>query len=215
MAPSIFVDDAELTQVIGAQWSRFANATSAHNQTTTTCNAGLNGKGFQNTARPSLQIYLPSRKQSPLPTSSTPWLTVLSVGNAVTFVGTGAENVHLNYSYRLNESDLRQEILKVDKDLVGKVRFAIAVLAPMAYLTHTFANYSPASNYGPSLIPTPTSSPFALIWETSPSTTSSSRPTRIRVSRIRCSCSMIRTARSSTTATGHYRRTRGCPGRCR
>lgn len=41
--------------------------------------------------------------------------------NAVTFVGTGAENVHLNYSFRSNGSDLRQQIINVDKDLIGKV----------------------------------------------------------------------------------------------
>ncbi|KAF6750987.1 hypothetical protein DFP72DRAFT_908981 [Ephemerocybe angulata] len=92
MSPSILLDDADLTLLIGAQWERSTNASSAHNRSTTTCSAQLNGKGIKYTKNPRLTINLPSL-------------------NALTF---------FNYSFKADDSDLRQADLSPQKDLVGK-----------------------------------------------------------------------------------------------
>ncbi|KAF5334213.1 hypothetical protein D9611_014326 [Ephemerocybe angulata] len=101
MSPSILLDDADLTLLIGAQWERSTNASSAHNRSTTTCAAQLNGKGIKYTKNPRLTINLPSL-------------------NAVTFVGTGTNDLRVNYSFKSDDSDLRQADLSPQKDLVGK-----------------------------------------------------------------------------------------------
>ncbi|RXW24359.1 hypothetical protein EST38_g1474 [Candolleomyces aberdarensis] len=85
MPPSIIVDDADLTLLIGAQWQRFTNSSAAHNRTTTVCRTDLNGKGIANIKSPTLTLNLPSLK-------------------GFTLVGTGAENLRLNYTFRNNDA---------------------------------------------------------------------------------------------------------------
>ncbi|KAJ2912397.1 hypothetical protein MD484_g8013, partial [Candolleomyces efflorescens] len=102
MAPSIIVDDADLTRaLIGAQWQRFTNSTAAHNQTTTVCRTELNGQGIANARAPKLSLNLPSLK-------------------GFTLVGTGAENLRLNYTFKSGDVPRDGPVSK-NPELFGKV----------------------------------------------------------------------------------------------